>query len=158
MSALRFPRIAPPPALLRGARLIPFPLQKAALERTLNLVFREQLAAGALDFLDRKWMAVIIEDLGLEWYITRGTEGMLVLGGGVSADVCFRGQLRDFVLLASRRVDPDTLFFQRRLSVTGSTELGLACKNLMDSVEWDAWPPLLQRLLRGAGDLFESRG
>jgi predicted lipid carrier protein YhbT len=150
------PRLPLPPLLrpLRPARLIPFSLQKAALERALAVAFRDQIAAGALDFLERRWVAVIVEDAGIEWYLTRGTRGLLVIDGGVKADVTFRGQLREFVALAARRADPDTLFFQRRLSVTGSTELGLACKNVMDSVEWERWPPLLRHLLRGADDLF----
>lgn len=148
------PRLPPLLRPLRPARLIPFPLQKAALERALAVTFRDQIAAGALDFLERHWVAVIVEDAGIEWYLTRGTRGLLVIDGGVKADVTFRGRLREFVALATRRADPDTLFFQRRLSVTGSTELGLACKNVMDSVEWDRWPPLLRQLLRGADEMF----
>ncbi|MBI2383410.1 MAG: SCP2 sterol-binding domain-containing protein [Gammaproteobacteria bacterium] len=150
--AFPYPSFLPPPERLRPARLIPFPLQRAALEKALAVVFRDQLASGALDFLERRWVAIVIEDAGIEWYITRGTGGLLVLDGGVKADVTFRGRLREFVLLASRTADPDTLFFQRRLSVTGSTELGLACKNVMDTVEWDRWPPLLRRVLHGAGE------
>ncbi|MGL6041779.1 MAG: ubiquinone anaerobic biosynthesis accessory factor UbiT, partial [Deefgea sp.] len=35
----------------------------------------------------------------------------------------------------------DTLFFQRRLSITGDTELGLTLKNLMDATDF---APLLK--------------
>ncbi len=144
MNRLPLPPLPPP------GRWVPFPLQKLALERALAIAFREPLAAGALDFLCGRWVAIRIEDACIEWYVTRGFRGLRVIAGGVAPDVSFRGRLRDFALLASRRADPDTLFFQRRLSVTGSTELGLACKNVMDSVEWDRWPPLLRRLVDGA--------
>jgi predicted lipid carrier protein YhbT len=41
-----------------------------------------------------------------------------------------------FLALALRQEDPDTLFFERRLAVTGDTELGLAVKNALDAVDW----------------------
>ena len=41
----------------------------------------------------------------------------------------------DFVLLARRQEDPDTLFFSRRLAMEGDTELGLLVKNTIDAIE-----------------------
>jgi predicted lipid carrier protein YhbT len=41
--------------------------------------------------------------------------------------------------LAARAEDPDTLFFQRRVSFEGETETGLAIKNALDALEWH-WP------------------
>ena len=38
-------------------------------------------------------------------------------------------------MLATRKEDPDTLFFNRRLLVEGDTELGLVAKNTLDSIE-----------------------
>ena len=51
--------------------------------------------------------------------------------------VTMRGSLQDFVALALRREDPDTLFFQRRLVVEGETETGLHLKNLLDGWDFD---------------------
>lgn len=55
----------------------------------------------------------------------------------LAADVTFRGALRDFAALATRREDPDALFFQRRLAVEGETETGLHLKNLLDGWDYD---------------------
>jgi len=52
-----------------------------------------------------------------------------------AADVSFTGNMDDLYLIATQRTDPDTLFFQRRLKITGDTELGLALKNLLDTIE-----------------------
>lgn len=41
-----------------------------------------------------------------------------------AVDVCIRGTWRDFLLLASRQEDPDTLFFRRRLVIEGDTDFG----------------------------------
>ena len=48
-----------------------------------------------------------------------------------------RGSYDDFWRLASRSEDPDTLFFQRRLTIEGETETGLLLKNLLDGLEYD---------------------
>lgn len=55
-------------------------------------------------------------------------------------DVCIRGKLVDFLLLATKAEDPDSLFFARRLSIEGDTETGLHIKNLLDSfdMDWEA--------------------
>ncbi|HZO00418.1 MAG TPA: SCP2 sterol-binding domain-containing protein [Burkholderiales bacterium] len=50
-----------------------------------------------------------------------------------AADVTVRASLRDYVALALRRADPDSLFFARRLVIEGDTALGLAIKNALDS-------------------------
>jgi O2-independent ubiquinone biosynthesis accessory factor UbiT len=50
-----------------------------------------------------------------------------------AADVTVRAGLGDYVALAVRRADPDSLFFARRLVIEGDTALGLAIKNALDS-------------------------
>ena len=70
-------------------------------------------------------------------------------------DVCISGESPDFILLATRQADPDTLFFQRRIRIEGDTELGLGVKNTMDSMDWDDLPLPLRRLLQGIGQLIE---
>jgi len=50
------------------------------------------------------------------------------------ADVTIRAGLRDYLALALRREDPDSLFFSRRLVIEGDTALGLTVKNALDSL------------------------
>ncbi|MDR1849614.1 MAG: SCP2 sterol-binding domain-containing protein [Zoogloeaceae bacterium] len=52
-----------------------------------------------------------------------------------NADVRFHGDLHAYLKLILRQEDPDTLFFNRQLTIEGDTELGLAIKNLLDSLE-----------------------
>ena len=51
-------------------------------------------------------------------------------------DVVVRAGLHDYLSLALRREDPDSLFFARRLVIEGDTALGLAVKNALDSQGW----------------------
>ncbi|ADE10821.1 ubiquinone anaerobic biosynthesis accessory factor UbiT [Sideroxydans lithotrophicus] len=53
-----------------------------------------------------------------------------------SPDLCFRANLSAFLQMLARQEDPDTLFFNRELSIEGDTELGLVVKNMLDAVEW----------------------
>jgi len=57
-------------------------------------------------------------------------------------DLSFRANLSAFMQLLARQEDPDTLFFNRELSVEGDTELGLYVKNMLDAVEWPQLPGL----------------
>jgi predicted lipid carrier protein YhbT len=58
-------------------------------------------------------------------------------------------------MIAARKQDPDTLFFQRRLVIEGDTELGLYVKNLMDAIELEQMPKALRMLLQLA-DFVEA--
>ncbi|WP_410499951.1 SCP2 domain-containing protein [Chitinibacter sp. S2-10] len=59
------------------------------------------------------------------------------------ADVTFGASLADYWIIARRQEDPDTLFFQRRLTIAGDTELGLQLKNLMDATDFS---PLFEKI------------
>ena len=58
------------------------------------------------------------------------------------SDLTFRANLSAFMQLLARQEDPDTLFFNRELSIEGDTELGLVVKNMLDAVEWPQLPRL----------------
>ena len=62
-------------------------------------------------------------------------------------DLAFAANLSAYLQLLTRQEDPDTLFFNRELEITGNTELGLIVKNMLDAVEWPKLPrpPLLSR-------------
>jgi predicted lipid carrier protein YhbT len=55
-------------------------------------------------------------------------------------DLSLRANLSAFLQLLARQEDPDTLFFNRQLSIEGDTELGLIVKNMLDAVEWPNLP------------------
>lgn len=137
--------------LLPLSRHVPFMIQKEVLERAVARLFAVPLAEGAFDLLEGRWLRIEISDLGLAWNITRTASGLRFVQGW-RADVAIRGQWKEFLLLASRQEDPDTLFFLRRLVIEGDTDLGLAIKNLLDSLDSDELPAWLWQLLRTLGE------
>ena len=71
-------------------------------------------------------------------------DGQLRVRQHPTLDVIFTGNTNDLLMIAARREDPDTLFFQRRLRIEGDTELGLTVKNLLDAIDPERMPALQQ--------------
>lgn len=139
--AQQLPKIVSKPILL-----IPKRLQKHLISRVLQAVFQDALLAGDMDFLEGLYIKFEIKDCKLAWTYTYCNHILKIVDTN-TADASIRCNLQEFVLLANRQVDPDTLFFQRRLIIEGDTELGLTMKNLMDTLDPDNFPlPLVKGL------------
>lgn len=139
-------------------RLIPYALQRPVLSLVLNQAFREPLQYGELGFLQGRVIRIRVHDLSIDWLLTVDDQRFVPLDRGSREDVCISGDAAGFALLAARKADPDTLFFQRRIRVEGDTELGLGVKNTMDSMDWDDLPAPLRHVLRTLGALIERLG
>lgn len=135
-------------------RIIPYSAQKKVLSIALNQAFREPLQQGELEFLEGSKVRIKVTDLQIDWLIRVGCDEFEPIDRELDDDVCISGEGPDFILLATRQADPDTLFFQRRIRIEGDTELGLGIKNTMDSMDWDDLPTPLRKLLRGVGQVI----
>jgi predicted lipid carrier protein YhbT len=141
-----------PSLLARPIHTVPVGLRNAALATVLNALFRTDIDSARLDFLRDHALGVRVEDAGLAFQLRLEGNHLRVARGIEGVAVTIRGSVYDFLLLAARREDADTLFFQRRLRVQGNTELGLEVKNFLDSVDLEALPfygPLDALLQRG---------
>nr|WP_202560593.1 SCP2 domain-containing protein [Klebsiella quasipneumoniae] len=136
-------------------KLAPFALKRQVLEQVLSWQFRQVLAEGELEFLEGRWLSIHVRDIGLLWY-TSVVDGRLVVSQQADADVSFSADASDLLMIAARKQDPDTLFFQRRLVIEGDTELGLYVKNLMDAIELEQMPKALRVMLLQLADFVEA--
>jgi predicted lipid carrier protein YhbT len=141
-----------PKLLLKPVSYLPFPVQRFALGNILKLAFKDPLAEGDLDFLQGRWLKIEVQDLDLQWLFSCGPQREVLMRKHGISDVCIRGELKSFVLLAAQKEDPDTLFFQRNLVIEGDTDLGLEVKNLLDSLELDELPPELLFAVRSGAE------
>ena len=137
-------------------KYLPKHAQLFVAEQVSNRLFKEQMIDGELDFLDNSTLRVQITDMGYDWAVTKKGNKLKFSAGKPGAETTFSGKSKEFLLLASRREDPDTLFFQRRLSIEGDTELGLQIKNLIDSVDLDEFPTILNHALYLSADFVEA--
>lgn len=151
------------PKILRPSlRLLPFKAQKAVLLPALTSVFREALEDGDFEFLQDKWLKIAITDLGLTWWLSFDEDQLIMASQAEMAtnnqheDVSFSATGDDLVLIAGRKQDPDTLFFQRRLKIEGDTELGLEVKNLIDAIDIDQLPSTVHSLVEYSANFLQS--
>lgn len=141
------------PQIIRRLPDPPFVLQKTIAEKLLEQLMAEPIELGDFDFLQDKWLQLSINDLGLTFFLTFQDQKLLLSNRIQHPDVSFSGDSREFVLLASRIEDPDTLFFQRRLVIEGDTELGLCIKNTVDGIDFEQWPAWLNRIIQSVATL-----
>ena len=94
------------------------------------------VSRGALDPLAGKTVALEASDLGTRVRVSYDGNRFKAHTGSAPADLTIRSTASGFLALALRREDPDTLFFTRRLVMTGDTELGLVVKNALDAIDW----------------------
>jgi predicted lipid carrier protein YhbT len=127
-----------------GARLPQWP-HALALVSGLNTAAKlKLLPEDSLQSMEGKTFLVAVNDTGGEARFTySGGWFRPVFSATAVPDLSFRADLSAYLQLVSRQEDPDTLFFNRQLSIEGDTELGLVVKNMLDAIEW---PPSASRL------------
>lgn len=137
------------PGILSAAhRLLPNRVQNYLVLQQVNRLAEDFIDSGDLDFMDNKIAQIEIRDAGIRWYLTKQRKRLVMLDKPfIQADVIFSAEVNALVLMASQKVDPDMLFFNRRLQVTGDTELGLEIKNLIDQFDLNNLDRPIQKLL-----------
>ncbi len=156
-------RILPPPRRWRSVlKVVPRPWQTAALLGALSSATAAPEARRALQPIAGRQLGIRVDDLDLQWTLEL-RDGRVQLSQG-EPEATVSGSATDLLLLASRQEDADTLFFQRRLKLTGDTELGLTLRNLLDRLPWESLPLASRillhrgsRLLRDARDSHRAR-
>ena len=144
MSDLTIPKFRLPGFIATlGQRLPQWP-HGLALVAGLNAALKMKLLPESeLTVLDDKLFRVQVRDTGGTALFTyRGGLFRPVFRPAREPDLAFAANLSAYLQLLARQEDPDTLFFNRELEITGDTELGLIVKNMLDAVEWPTLPRL----------------
>jgi O2-independent ubiquinone biosynthesis accessory factor UbiT len=142
------------------ARLPAYP-GSVLLSTALDLGLADQLQEDVRQYLLNKKLRIHVRDARLTFDFSWTGERFTACPGGGQADLTISANAYDFLQLAQRREDPDTLFFSRRLSMEGDTELGLVVKNALDALELPVlepqrWAP--RRVLARLAPRVQSRG
>lgn len=146
------PFTLPAPLAALTGRLPAYP-GSLLLVTALNLGVARQLPQDVGDMLRSKRLRIHVRDARVSFDFTWTGSAFAARSRQRETDLCISASAHDFVLLAQRQQDPDTLFFNRRLVMEGDTELGLVVKNTLDALELPVldlqqWAPrqLLARL------------
>lgn len=124
-----------PASLARIAERLPQQPPALALVAALNLALGRVIPKEPLEPLLGKRLKIRVTDAGLALRFTLTDKGFRPNFDGTAPDLTISARARDFLALALREEDPDTLFFSRRLLMEGDTELGLLMKNTLDAIE-----------------------
>ena len=127
-----------------GSRMPQWP-HAVMLTAALNVAVKAKLLPpDSLELFEGRRFLIDVLDTGGRAYFTfrDGLFRPLFSAPDLSnpPDLSFSANLSAFLQLMARQEDPDTLFFNRELSIEGDTELGLVMKNMLDAVEWPKMP------------------
>ena len=126
--------VIPPPVatVLSGLPAYPGSL---LLVGALNAGLARQLPADVRPLLLGKKLRVHVRDARLTFDFAWTGSAFSACPKQQATDLTLSASAHDFLRLAQRQEDPDTLFFSRRMSIEGDTELGLIVKNTLDALE-----------------------
>jgi O2-independent ubiquinone biosynthesis accessory factor UbiT len=105
------------------------------LVSALNLVLSKQLPDDVRQLLLNKKLRIHVRDARLTFDFAWTGQRFAACAKQQVTDLTLSASAHDFLRLAQRQEDPDTLFFSRRLSIEGDTELGLVVKNALDALD-----------------------
>jgi predicted lipid carrier protein YhbT len=149
----------PAPLKALVARLPQFP-PSAAAALLLNLLLGEALTNDRFDEIRGRVVRVEVSDVGLALTVRANEDGLTAMSAS-AADVTITSDSHALAALASGREDADTLFFNRRLVMSGDTELGLYVRNVLEGLDVQHAPlqlPTPRRLVRALTETFGLRG
>ncbi|WP_313314240.1 SCP2 domain-containing protein [Pulveribacter sp.] len=140
MQALPPPYTLPRPVGAALSRLPAYP-GSVLLVAAINLALARHLPQDVHALLAGKRLSIRVRDAGVAFDFTCTGQRFMPSAPQAAPDLAISANAQDFVLLAQRRQDPDTLFFSRRLVMEGDTELGLVVKNALDALELPVLDP-----------------
>ena len=127
--------LPPFPGPLRAvlSRLPQYP-PAAGFAVLLNLWLGNVLNGKHLPAALGKVACISVRDAGLRLLFRMRAEGVTACAH-VQPDLTITANTNEFLALALRREDADTLFFSRRLLMEGDTEFGLLVRNTLDALD-----------------------
>lgn len=126
----RLPKV---PAKL--TRFTPAPVMELFLNTGVNHLLKEERQQNELDFLKGQVARVEVTDLNFDFSFTLINQKLVIKVPAEKGDATLKSDQESMLKILHGEVDPDTLFFRRKLLITGDTELGLYIKNMIDTID-----------------------
>lgn len=144
-------KLVSPANLGRISTKMPERLNFLVVNQLINKAFEEQVDDGDFDFLQGRNLQIEIIDAGVFVGLTQIGNKLSCSQFGdqkQSSDVTLSIDVSNAIALLNQEVDPDTLFFQRKLKINGDTELAHHVKNTIDTLDPDVIPRFVLTLMK----------
>lgn len=112
------------------------------LVTAINLALARELPDDVKQSLKARKLSIRVTDARVAFDFVCDGARFNACAPHAQPDLIISATAWDFLLLAQRKQDPDTLFFSRRLLMEGDTELGLVVKNSLDALELPVLDPM----------------
>lgn len=134
--SMTVPKFELPRLVRKIGTLLPQWPHSVCLVGALNIGLRyARIDPETLSKLEGKHFCVRVLDTGGEANYTLREGWFRPLFQSQSApDLTFAANLSTYLQMVTRQEDPDTLFFNRQLTIVGDTDLGLLVKNTLDAL------------------------
>jgi O2-independent ubiquinone biosynthesis accessory factor UbiT len=133
VAPVRIPAVPRPVGALFSA--LPQLPHSIALAAAANLLLRNLFPLEDEARVLGKVLRIRVRDAGIRFTLRIVRGGYAPCPDSAEPDATVCADARELMLIALRKEDPDTLFFDRRLVIEGDTEFGLFVKNALDRVE-----------------------
>lgn len=132
---MKIPQLTFPAPLAKLFSVLPQYPHAVLFTGFLNAVLSAHMQPRDLPALHGKQVCIRMRDTGIEFHFSVTPSAFVARCRTLDPDLTISADARDFLLLGLRLEDADTLFFNRRLTLEGDTELGLFVKNTLDALE-----------------------
>ncbi len=122
-------------ALPSPFELVPNTISNKIIIKIFNNVFFRAIEDGDLNFLENNWVLIEVTDIKLSFSLGLKSGRLVYNQQRQQTNLHISAESCDFLAMVTRKTDPDTLFFQRKIKMQGSTELGLYVKNFLDAFD-----------------------
>jgi len=143
-------KLVSPPTIGWISTKVPSTINCIATQKIINHTFCEQITDGDFDFLQNRLLQIEILDAGLYVGLSFNQNRIICThfdNTAIEADATLSIDTPNAISLIQQQVDPDTLFFQRKLKINGDTELAHNVKNTIDTLDPEVIPKLLMRFI-----------
>ena len=137
---MRVPELTVPTRLARLLGRLPATPPAWLLVTSLNQLVKRGVLPADMELLAERRFEVRLVDASVSLRFAADSRRFILDRQPGEPDLRLSANVADFARMMLREEDPDTLFFNRKLSIEGDTELGLIVKNLLDSVDWHETP------------------
>ena len=132
---MKIPQLAFPAPLAKLFSVLPQYPHSVLFTGFLNAALSAHIRPRDLQPLHGKQVCIRMRDTRIEFHFSVTPTAFVARRRTLHLDLTISADARDFLLLGLRQEDADTLFFNRRLTMEGDTELGLFVKNTLDALE-----------------------